>query len=129
MNLTVLDCKGCGACCRHMGTPPGYAAYFPIKRNQVQQWALESPDYEIFRSMPLELKRELRAYYDRVMAGKEPDRTLDRPGVDVPCLWYDEASRTCKHHKYRPTVCREFEIGCDACLQHRERHGIVKGGA
>ncbi len=37
----------------------------------------------------------------------------------LPCLWYDPATRTCRHYEYRPAVCREFVVGSNACRSWR----------
>lgn len=41
-------------------------------------------------------------------------------GETESCLWLDEATSRCKHYEYRPTLCREFELGGDVCLSVRE---------
>jgi Fe-S-cluster containining protein len=143
--LPVTNCDGCGACCRHMGTPPGYAAYYP-RRGPVPGWALRSPDYERWRNLPLAVEAELRAYYDAVKAGVLDDRTRHypdagavlaaakagrlelaaaelakaTPGSAIPCLWYDAPSGRCRHYEHRPQTCRDAILpGDDACLATR----------
>ena len=112
MNLPLYDpCRGCGACCTHVGVPPGYDP--PIAEG--------SPDYELFLAIPEALRDELRDYYQAVWAGKTEDRSLSG---NVPCLWFDLETRRCRHYEHRPNVCRTFEIGGASCLGHRERMGI-----
>lgn len=74
--LQVTNCDDCGACCRHMGTPPGYAA-FNIVGGGTAYWAKGSDDETRYFSMPQELRDELRHYYDGVLSGKLMDRTAD----------------------------------------------------
>lgn len=115
------SCDGCGACCTYVGTPPGYAAFFPVNGGPVMDGFRGSEDHKRFKAMPAELRQSLRNYYREVWAG----RIQDRSASDAPCLWYDEATRRCKHHEYRPDCCREFEIGGDDCRRVRELVGIT----
>jgi len=102
-----------------MGTPPDFAMFFGTWSQREMEM---SYNWEIFRDMPAGLKAELAAYYYGVFVAETiPDRTLND---DTPCLWYDEATRRCRHYEHRPTTCREFKIGCEGCLSHRERCGI-----
>lgn len=160
ITLPVRNCNDCGACCMHMGTPPGYAAYYPVRdgkpSEEPAEWALESPDYERWKNLPLEVEAELRAYYRAVERGELRDRTDDllsdedfaaikaalaidpnaaveefrRRGRRVghhptPCLWFDEATRQCKHYEHRPETCRDaIEPGDEACRATRARFRI-----
>jgi uncharacterized protein len=114
--LPVLNCDGCGACCRHINAPPGFDLF---ALPQYGQWGTleENPDYEIWFSMPDELRQELREYY-------LPRWQSNEPHTVAPCIWYDAATQKCKHHEHRPTTCRDFEIGNEACLNFRVEHGI-----
>jgi Fe-S-cluster containining protein len=40
--------------------------------------------------------------------------------LDPPCFWLNEETRLCKHHEYRPDVCRNFDIGSSGCLDWRK---------
>jgi hypothetical protein len=45
VTLPIVNCEGGGACCRHMGTPPGYAMFYPkngVISDEVKAW----PDYQ-----------------------------------------------------------------------------------
>lgn len=44
--------------------------------------------------------------------------------VGKPCLWFDELTRKCKHYEYRPQTCRDFDPGCDVCLEDRQIYQI-----
>ena len=48
-----------------------------------------------------------------------PDYGSDPQSFDGPCIWLDLDSRRCKHHEFRPRVCRDFEIGSSGCRQWR----------
>lgn len=117
--LPILDCNDCGACCTHIGTPPGFAMFFGAwPQREIEQ----SPDWEIFRSMPAKLKTELRRYYHGVFVSK---MIVDRTSIETPCLWYNEATRKCRNYEHRPTTCREFRVGCEGCMTHRARMGVI----
>jgi Fe-S-cluster containining protein len=100
----VYDCEGCGVCCMHMGTPPGFVYYLPRKGEKISKEAREREDYQIVKSLPAKLRAELRAYYNAVDRGELEDRT----GYDAPCPWLDERTMRCKHYENRPTICREY---------------------
>lgn len=145
----ITDCSGCGACCRHMGTPPGYAAFFGT--DTPPDWFVGTSDYERCKTIPPEIGESLRQYYRDVKAGLLMDRTADfelsnGKIIDavkkgrlklaktllaeaaehpvIPCLWYDEEAKQCRHHEYRPDTCREFEVGGDACRATRSHFRI-----
>jgi len=42
-----------------------------------------------------------------------------------PCIWFDEATKKCRHHEDRPNICREYEVGGELCLETRARFGVV----
>jgi Fe-S-cluster containining protein len=117
----VTSCEGCGACCTRVGEPPGYAAFFPPDGQPIAAHWKRSPDWPIFRAIPVQVKADLRRYYKAVWAGKIADRTAK----NTPCLWYDAATRKCVHYERRPNICRTFEIGGEGCLLHRQLSGIA----
>jgi Fe-S-cluster containining protein len=109
---TEADCKGCGACCRHVGHPM-------FKRYGGRTLPAEEP----WRKLPRRLKREVLNHYRRLV---REFRAGLRPAVDdygEPCTWL-QADGTCKHHEYRPEVCRDFEVGEEDCLRFRREQGI-----
>jgi Fe-S-cluster containining protein len=70
--------------------------------------------------MPESLREELRAYYHAVYVEKSiPNRVR----LELPCLWYDEETKRCRHYEHRPEYCREFEVGGEDCLAWREPAG------
>ena len=89
-DLPVLDvptCDGCGACCMHMRYPPFLGHDDPRKQ-----------------ALPRILRDELEALL-----------STDWDDEDKPCFWLDVETRLCRHHEYRPDVCREFEVGTPSC--------------
>ena len=124
MELPVIDnCDGCGACCQHMGTPPLYVVFFAENPPEwwVKMWEEAEP---YFRDLPGEARRELADYYAGVVRGEVTDRT----GGREPCLWYEAATRKCRWHAWRPTICRDFEVGGVDCRRWRRRRGIDPDG-
>ena len=147
----ITNCNDCGACCRHMGTPPGFALFYPTK-GEIADWAKETEDYKIWRGLPDSVKAELAEYYRAVDAGEIEDRTRDADTIageilakrekgdiagaaellrelqtrdPIACLWYDEANKRCAHYEHRPEVCRTaINPGDRACLATRKRFSI-----
>lgn len=107
--LPVIDCEGCGLCCTHMGSPPGFAA---------ARLHPGAEDYTLWLALPGELRQELTDYYTSVERGESIDRAAER----LPCLWYDDATRKCRHHEFRPFVCRDLRVGGYSCLRIRDNH-------
>ena len=90
------ECRDCGRCCAEIGTPPGFAAFFPAEGHAVPDEWKEWPDYAHLMSAPAEGRAELAAYYAAVDRGEVEDRS----GYPCPCLWYDEAAKVCKNYGY-----------------------------
>jgi uncharacterized protein len=40
---------------------------------------------------------------------------------ESPCLWFDPATARCRHYRFRPDACREFEINSPSCVACREK--------
>jgi Fe-S-cluster containining protein len=57
--------------------------------------------------LPDELIREIDDHFLGLRRGQEP---LEK------CLWFDAATRRCRHYDWRPQVCQDYELGGDACL-------------
>ena len=85
-------CMGCSACCRFCGEPP-----------------FESID-EIKRLPPF-LRDELLAHHNSILG----TTLLTRGAQNLPCMWLDIESNTCRNYKYRPAVCYNFIIGSTEC--------------
>ena len=99
----ISDCQGCGVCCMHMG----YPAYMDP--------ADQSFDAVYFNAMPDDIKAELMAYIETYQKPQGSD-------LDGPCFWFDMETRQCKHHEYRPRVCRDFEVGSKGCRDWRRHY-------
>lgn len=96
-------CQGCGACCWSLGLPPfdGIIGMF--------DWDDESdPDWFM---IPLWLRLTIIAAHK---AGR----------LAGPCVLLDQKTRRCRQYVHRPVVCREFEPGCDICIEDRQLLGI-----
>jgi hypothetical protein len=93
-------CRGCGACCLHLGWPPFY-------RTRDRHW-----------------KRLVRERPDLVAEIERARKRADIYGEHGPCIWFDRATRRCRHYDYRPEVCRDYEPGAEDCRLARARHWI-----
>lgn len=119
-----IRCDGCGACCLHMGTPPGYALFFSLQPDGSVASTTEHAfpgDLEHFAGLPLEAKQELHDYYRAMLNDEIADRTY---GDNTPCLWFDGETRQCRHWEHRPSICRDFTVGSIHCIEHRENRGV-----
>lgn len=107
----VPSCTGCGACCLHLGIPP-FDMY-------------DDDDFD-FKILPDALKLDLQAEWDKHF-GHEAERYDGRipNATGGPCYWLDLETKRCRNYEHRPACCREFEPGCDICLEDRELAGIV----
>lgn len=102
--LPIINCDDCGACCMHMGYPPFVAMYDHANRKGDPEWLALSPE----------------------LAAETRQGAVDGRGSnELPCVWFDETTKKCRHYDLRPSICREFEVGCEACVSHRERRGIT----
>ena len=110
--ITPGVCKGCGACCRHMGHPV-FLRYGGPQLHAEEGWL----------NLPEPLKSEIDAYLARLM--EERDKGLRGHAGDYgePCIWL-EPSGACRHYEYRPWVCRDFERDGEDCLRIRQKVGI-----
>ncbi len=110
-------CKDCGQCCMSQESPPMYVGYLPGAPFENEDCA----DARRVRNMPQALRDELTAYMKNVLTGVKP------PHPTYPaCLWYDAASKRCKHHDLRPDICRDFEVGDKYCQRYRIGAGLVR---
>jgi Fe-S-cluster containining protein len=112
------SCEGCGACCREMHSPPGWASFAgPAADYWIANADPEDEDWQIFQAIPEPIKQELREFYaeDFIKEGDPHDA----------CFWYDAEKKQCKHYEHRPTICREFEIGEPACHRWRRLYQIT----
>lgn len=102
--LQPASCEGCGLCCENNGSPVLLYASRPDH---------DGPHPFRPADLPEDLIREIDDHFAGLSRGQEP------PG---PCLWYDPERRCCKHYRWRPQVCRDYELGGEACLSERRPH-------
>lgn len=118
---TLTDCRGCGACCRTQEIPPGYLAVVLAP----ERWPGDKGDHQRVANLPAEAQSSL---LDAIMASVIDSRLEDRHGEDIhsaePCCWLDEVTGQCRWWKYRPSICRAFEVGSPPCLQRRREFGV-----
>lgn len=90
-------CDGCGVCCEGIGSPVVLYASRPGE-------LIPHP----FRpaGLPASLQAEIDSHFAGLRRGEEPQEQ---------CLWFDSATRRCRHYEWRPPICREFELGGSAC--------------
>ena len=101
----ITNCDDCGACCTGQAALPVHLVGDGLRMEPVTP-------------LPADLEAELRATLARFLAeGFPPDGS--------PCVWYDSASRRCKHYAHRPTICRDgIKPGDDACRGWRRSAGV-----
>ncbi|MGI9465925.1 MAG: YkgJ family cysteine cluster protein [Rubripirellula sp.] len=109
---TISDCDSCGICCLHMG----YPSYVTRSQSDKDQAGSDVTE-QAWLDMPDSLKQELRHYIENYQPPTEGE-------LDGPCVWYDAASRRCKHHEHRPQVCRDFSVGGKGCLEWRSHYRL-----
>lgn len=99
--LTPDTCDACGLCCEGIGSP---VLVYQSRPHEAGPHPFRPP------GLPQHLIDEIDAHFLGLTRGQEPQAT---------CLWYDPATRRCKHYEWRPMVCREYELGGKACLELR----------
>ncbi len=130
--LPVVSCEGCGVCCLHMGYPafvlprePLTAAEIEADENLKQQAKNPArreallrghPGESWWHKLPEDLKQELLTHME---SWEQPDYDGTLASFDGPCIWLDTETRLCSHHEHRPNVCRDFDTGCQQCLDWR----------
>ena len=102
------SCDGCGVCCLGIGSP---IVLYASRPHHTTPHPFRPPN------LPQELIDEINRHFSGLLRGQEPQ---------AQCLWFDATSRLCKHHEYRPQVCRDFELGGLNCLTDR-REAVLAG--
>ena len=129
----VADCEGCGVCCLHMGYPTFIRPTEPLTADEIdadpnlrrqasndrrrQQLLAGHPGEPYWERVPEKLKKELDDFIEGY--------SVVEGALDGPCIWLDLETRRCKHHRYRPRVCRDFEVGGRGCRDWREYHDDI----
>ncbi len=108
---STTNCDDCGACCMGQNLVPGSDVWIAKLSEELNEVPRKLPP----RSIPLPLLEELEAV----------SRGACQGSGDEPCLWLNRASGRCRHHKHRPDVCRQFEVGGEACLRIRAEAGLA----
>jgi Fe-S-cluster containining protein len=140
VQLPVIDCAGCGACCRHMKYPhflfPSdpdsgvplicqhltHRQFIKKLRRLLRQETNEGvvTDAKNFLALPDAVQRDCLTAI-RLGAGMVDDH--------YPCVWLDEQTRKCLHYENRPNECRIFQAGSLHCLDYRldaREEGLLK---
>jgi Fe-S-cluster containining protein len=129
----VVECRGCGVCCLHMGYPPFVRPVAPMSAAEIdsdkQLLAQIAVDphrrQDLLRGrtgekwwflLPEAQRQELEEY----IANYQPKNYEGNVETfDGPCYWFDMETRRCRHHEHRPKVCRDFETGSQQCHEWR----------
>lgn len=92
IQLPVIDCTDCGACCTTCAIPP----------------------YNLgaILTAPAFIRRMVA---DAIVNAKSGDQ----------CVAYDATSKRCTIYPDRPSDCRDFKVGGDACLAARREAVII----
>ena len=79
-----------------------------------QQFLDGSLGEEHWHCLPAHLRVELEAFV--------ANYSVAEGELDPHCFWLDLNTRLCKHHEYRPRVCRDFDIGSRGCQEWRNHY-------
>ncbi len=106
MNLDILEpdsCDTCGLCCEGIGSPVLLYQSQPLH---------DGPHPHRPVGLPQGLIDEIDERFLGLARGQEPQEV---------CLWYEAASKCCRHYEWRPQICRDYELGGTACLLRRQQ--------
>jgi Fe-S-cluster containining protein len=103
----ITSCDGCGACCQVVTRPPFVRRF---DRSGEEAWE--------------RLRWDRPGLWAELLADDEERRESGGPYYGTPCLWYDAATRRCRHYEHRPQACRDFQMGGIDCRDARRRAGI-----
>lgn len=108
----VETCDRCCACCMEQGSPPGYLMF------ATGQVCPEGDDGERWLKTPKKYRELVFRYLDRLSDDDDPTNG------EGPCCWLDEETQQCFAHRWRPNICRDFQVGCDECYGWRDDYGV-----
>lgn len=108
-----MNCDNCGACCLSQTSPPGYTG------EELVLFATPE-DEELFYAAPQEARDAIWTWQDRIDAIPNGEPLP----ADEPCCWLDLETMRCRWYEWRPSVCREFDVGGKSCLAWRDRYSI-----
>src|SRR5947209_6211903 len=106
----IESCDGCGACCRVVTAPPFRRVF-------------DGPGEEAWERLRWDRPDLLAA----LLAAEAARKAVGDPSFGSPCLWFDAASRRCRHYDFRPRACREFALGGVDCRDARRREAGASG--
>lgn len=113
----VSDCTNCGACCMHMRTPPHVVLWEDgCPKVHVNGMVSDADDFALLMAAPQEA---------RDVMYRQASAKLSEVPDDAPCSWFDQATRQCRFHEFRPGICRDFVVGSPDCLQWRKIRGVA----
>jgi Fe-S-cluster containining protein len=98
-------CDGCGLCCEGIGSPVLLYQSLPDSAG---------PHPHRPEGLPEDLIEEIDQHFLGLARGQEPGDA---------CLWYDTERKQCRHYEWRPRICRDFELGGEACRMLRRAFG------
>lgn len=96
-------------------SPPCYVMLLSSP-NMMDEAELLAEDVERLRAMPPKPLAELQEHLRRLQAGETRD--------SLACIWLDQVTMRCRYHDYRPSICRDFEVGSEECLEWRQAYDI-----
>lgn len=100
----IESCDGCGACCGVVPLPPFVRRLDGTGEEAWERLRWDRPDL-----------------VSSLLAAERDRRTEGRPSFGEPCLWFDPATKLCRHHERRPLACRAFAVGGIDCRDARRR--------
>ena len=113
MSTKPTICNNCGACCMAQVSPPGYCG-------QEMVFFSTPEDERRFNSAPQEAQDLVWSWQDRI------DNLPDGAPLpdDEPCCWFDVKTLRCRFYDWRPSVCRDFDVGSEGCRCWRDEFNI-----
>ena len=114
IELPILTCDGCGACCTFVRTPPHLVFWQDGQPIPIDGEPTADFDYQALMAAPEEARRLFRE-----------KRLSNAPAVD-PCAWLDLETRKCRFHEFRAEICHSFEVSSGACHYLRSKTGYVR---
>jgi Fe-S-cluster containining protein len=111
--IPQVTCEGCGVCCMVVRTPPFCVIWEGDVPTAIDQTEESLEEVRMALAVPAAMRKVLSKHSIFEVLQEES-----------PCIWFDMATKKCKHYDLRPPICRDFEMGSRFCLEHRERFGI-----
>lgn len=106
-----MNCYNCGACCMEQCSPPGYLLLLQ-QPDKAYQWP-DRDDLDRVGNLPAQALRAISDYLLR-----------EDFGTDMPCCWLDPATKRCRWYEYRPSICRDLDVGSEGCRSWRHEFNV-----